>query len=177
MDLRKLRDIMYATELKKEITPGQQNLVLEIFQNYKDTLQVIFMTESEERVKHLIETKVQRKKGNVDMACREIRERFDDASTGRFSQKIKTRKYFPSIAEIINSIYMKNMNGTKSIDSLIKSGIVMEKLKEFIKEYFDSTPKKRREIQVEKIREFKDANKNMSTIIVERFFTTLDQYI
>lgn len=115
---------MYNTELTHSISPKQEYRVLQTFENYKNVLQIVFLSDQEGKYKHLFEGKPERRKGNINMAYQEIIEKFDDGATNKFAQRIVQKKNFPTISEIINSIYMQpKTQRTKPIENLMKSGI------------------------------------------------------
>ncbi len=177
-DLKILRSIMYKTELTNSITRRQQNLIMQICEKYKETVKIALMADPEGPYAHLTETNINRGKGNVEMACREILERFDDGTTDRRSHKIALKKNFPTIAEIINSICINDKKiVTKGLKEIMKTGIIIEDLRDFIISYLKSTEKERTKKKEEKIAEFTSKYSYLSPIIVERFFNSIDQYI
>jgi len=178
MDLRVLRSIMYNTVMTNSITPRQQNLIMQISEKYKETIKIAFMADQEGSYAHMMKNELERKKGNVEMACQEIMEKFDDWTTNRKTYKITINKSFPTVVEIINSIYVKEQTTiTKSMADLMKTGLMLHHLKEFISWYLQSTKKEREEKKAQKMAEFTKEHNYLSPIIVESFFNSIDQYV
>lgn len=179
--LKQIRSIMYRAEITQEITPRQQNLVLDILNKYREALKLIGMTrweDEEKRIKNLIDNDEWRIKENEAMAYWEILEMFDDRITGKMSQRIRENESFPSVAEMVNSIYVPKWPKSYAFRNVMKSWILNEPLKEFIEEYFGSDEDERIAIKAEKVQDFKNQYSFLSSsLVVERFFKTLDQYL
>lgn len=170
-ELRKLKSICYNSFGGKQLTIKQQSSLINIIDDYKKTLELIFMFNDDDRV--FFNQELSRPYKDVELAALEIYHTFDDSSNNRSSQRLKEMSYNSTSCEIINSIYLLDNYG-RQMNNIYKNSISMTNLYDYIRNYFSIDNESDRNI----IRENIIYKKTISEkIIIVLFFDILDKYL
>ena len=170
-ELRMLKGVSYNSFGGRPLTIKQQTTLINIIDDYKKTLELIFTFSDDDRMffnQHLF-----RPNKNDKLASLEIYHTFDDSSNNRSSQRFKELSYGSTSCEIINSIYLSGNYG-KPLDNIYKNSISMQNLTDYVCKYFSLAEKSERDIKRENA-----INKKTTTqkIIIGMFFDILDKYL
>lgn len=170
-ELRKLKSICYNSFGGKQLTIKQQSSLINIIDDYKKTLELIFMFNDDDRV--FFNQELLRPYKDVELAALEIYHTFDDSSNNRSSQRLKEMSYTSTSCEIINSIYLSGNYG-RQMNNIYKNSISMTNLCDYVRNYFSINNESDRNI----IRENIIYKKTISEkIIIGLFFDILDKYL
>lgn len=165
-DLKVLKAISYGSLGGKPLSVKQQTELINIIDEYKKTLEMIFTFNPEDR--DLFNQELLRPAKNISLASLEIYHTFDDSATTNRQYRFKAI-VGTTASEIINSIFI-DANSLKH--NIYKNGISLIHLNDYIEEYFSFEKK-----DLHIIRKKALSNKNMmQTIIIGQFFDILDKY-
>ena len=167
-DLKVLKAISYMSFGGKPLSIKQQTALINLIDEYKKTLEMIFTFSQEDR--DFFNKELLRPVKDVKLASLEIYHTFDDSATTRGAYNFKMVSGDTTACEIINSIFI-DANLLKN--RIYKNGISMQHLTDYIEEYFsfDVT-------DMHIIRQKAISNKNtMQSTIIKQFFDILDKYI
>lgn len=170
--LKILKTMMYLTFQGKPLTIKQQSLLINIIDDYKKSLDMIFIVNPDDQL--LYESQVSRPKANAELASLEVYNVFDDSSHTRKGFTIKGSSSDVSACEIINSIFMKE-EYKKPTNMIYKNTISVQALKDYIGQYFSfATIGDRSIIKGKSIAGLKNAGQvKIGTL----FFDILDSYM
>ena len=168
--LRKLKRMVYSGYGGKPFTEGMQTEMLLIMEDYRHTLELVFMYDSDDKA--VYERSLCRVNKEIKLSSLEVFYMYDDSSTTRKDYVFSMNTYQASSAEIINSIYIKYPTG-QSMNSVYRNGISTENLKEYIGQYFGFDKIKDRNIIRQ--RELSGGN-TIHRAITNGFYDILDSY-
>ncbi len=168
--LRVLKSISYNSFGDKPLTIKQQQSLINIIDEYRKTLDLIFTFSDDDRI--FFNEPLRRPDKDAKLAALEIYHMFDDSSTTTRNYKLKTEGYGCSSSEMINSIYLSGHLG-KQLSNIYKNSISIPTLTEYIEEYFSYKEAADRQIIRKKTIDKKTVTQQM---VIEQFFDTLDKY-
>ncbi len=169
-DLRVLKSISYGSYGDKPLSVKQQQLLINIIDEYKKTLDLLFQFNEEE--KDLFNSELQRPVKDIKLASLEIYHTFDDSSVNGRNYNLKTQSQQMTSCEIINSIFLTD-NYSKQLNNIYKNGISMQHLTDYIEEYFSFNEEQDRSIIKNKAIYNKTATQK---VILNQFYNILEKY-
>ena len=170
--LKILKGIMYLSFQGKPLTIKQQSLLINIIDDYKKSLDMVFIVNPDD--KDFYDKALIRPKKDVKFASLETYHVFDDSSVSSKGFRIKGISTDISACEIVNSIFLKIILG-KSMNVIYKNGIQVQNLEDYIKQYFLFKKSSDRYIIRQKaLNTFDNTGQHK---IVGIFFDILDKYM
>ena len=169
-DLKTLKSISYMAYGGKPLSIKQQASVVNIIDDYKNTLDLIFAYNEDDKI--LFNTPFIRPAKDEALATLEVYHTFDDSATTRNGARCKIIFNSPTSCETINSIFIKDM-GNIAQQNNYRNGISMINLTEYIKQYFRFSKSDRIIIQNKAM----DVKYNYQKKLIELFFNVLERYL
>ncbi len=173
-NMRMLKRFTYESLSSRPLTVRQQSLLINVIDEYKSCLGLIFTASYED--KELFDQELVRPPNNISIAALELYFTFDDSSISVAGANLKSNSSIPSSCEIINSLYLKSETG-KSMAFAYKNKISMIHLEEYIGNYFLLKESDRRISTKKGVDGVCNRYKTMYNKIPELFFNILNKYV
>jgi hypothetical protein len=173
-NMRTLKALTYESLSGKPLTIKQQTLLINVIDEYKSSLGLIFTANYNDKA--LFDQELVRPIKNVSTAALEIYYSFDDSAVSSKGASFKNAVSLPSACELINAVYIKNADG-KPLAFAYKNKISMIHLEEYIGNYFLLNQIDRVAEEERVLSDITQRFKPVYSKVVKLFFEILNKYI